>query len=187
MNQHYGVLRVVRMLPGSRSPAGVADMQGRYPSGWLPEEGLVHVLTRRDTMIGRALNNDIILLDLTVSREHARLLLDQSGWRIINLTEQNVVRVNGRPVPRGGSLPVHPQDILVLGSTMLQLIAPQNHRELLIAEEETRLLEMTPNLVKGNPGTASRQTDHQPAIQEKQLSSGSIPRIPRDLSAFRRA
>ena len=111
-------------------------MQGRYPGGWLPEEGLVHVLKRRETTIGRALNNDVILLDLTVSREHARLLLDQSGWHIINLTEQNVVRVNGRPVPRGYSMPVHPQDILVLGSTMLQLIAPQNYRELLLADEE---------------------------------------------------
>jgi RsiW-degrading membrane proteinase PrsW (M82 family)/pSer/pThr/pTyr-binding forkhead associated (FHA) protein len=116
-------------------------MQGRYPSGWLPEEGLVHVLKRKETSIGRSLNNDVILLDLTVSREHARLLLNQSGWHIINLTEQNVVRVNGRPVPRGGMLPVHPQDILVLGSTMLQLIAPQNHHELLIDNDEAQPLE----------------------------------------------
>jgi RsiW-degrading membrane proteinase PrsW (M82 family) len=141
MNHHYGVLRVVRMLPGSRATTGTAQMQGRYPGGWLPEEGLVHVLKRQETTIGRALNNDVILLDLTVSREHARLLLDQSGWHILNLTEQNVVRVNGRPVPPGGLLPVRPQDILVLGSTMLQLIAPQNHRELLVSDEETQYLE----------------------------------------------
>lgn len=141
MNHHYGVLRVVRILPGNRATTDTAQMQGRYPGGWLPEAGLVHVLKRRDTTIGRALNNDVILLDLTVSREHARLSLDQTGWHILNLTEQNVVRVNGRPVPRGGSLPVRPQDILVLGSTMLQLIAPQNHHESLLADEETRLLE----------------------------------------------
>ena len=141
MNHHYGVLRVIRILPGSRATTGATQMQGRYPGGWLPEEGLVHVLKRRETTIGRALNNDVILLDLTVSREHARLLLDQSGWHIVNLTEQNVVRVNGRPVPRGGMLPVHPQDILVLGSTMLQLIAPQNQYDLLIANDETQPLE----------------------------------------------
>lgn len=121
--QQFGVLRIVRMLPGTHAPD--AQMQERHPNGWLPAQGLVHVLTRRDTTIGRALNNDVILLDLTVSREHARLLLGQDGWRIINLTEQNVVRVNGRSVPGGGSLPVRPQDILVLGSTMLQLIAPR--------------------------------------------------------------
>jgi len=123
VNQQLGVLRVVRMLPGTRTPD--TQIQKRHPHGWLPAEGLVHVLTRRDTTIGRALNNDVILLDLTVSREHARLLLEQDGWRIINLTEQNVVRVNGRPIPGGASLPVRPQDILVLGSTMLQLIAPR--------------------------------------------------------------
>src|SRR6266567_423331 len=121
MQQNYGVLRVIRV----RLPAtATANLQDRYPSGWLPEERLVHLLTQTSTSIGRALNNDIVLIDPTVSREHARLGLDASGWRITNLTEQNIVRVNGRPVPSGGSLPMQPQDILILGSTMLQLIAP---------------------------------------------------------------
>ncbi len=144
MNQNYGALRVVRMLSSNRASTGEAPTQGRSPSGWLPENGLVHVLTRRETALGRALNNDIILLDLTVSREHARLALNEDGWRITNLTEQNVVRVNGRPVPSGGSLLVSPQDILVLGNTMLQLIAPRNHHELLLADQETLHLEISP-------------------------------------------
>jgi RsiW-degrading membrane proteinase PrsW (M82 family) len=122
MNQHYGVLRVVRVRP----PANAATtVQNKYPTGWLPEERLVHLLTRRETTIGRALSNDIILMDPTVSREHARLMLDEDGWHVVNLTEQNIVRVNGRPVPSGGSLPLQSQDILILGSTMLQLIAPR--------------------------------------------------------------
>src|SRR5581483_5352753 len=154
INQQFGVLRVVRMLPGNHAPG--AHMQQRHPDGWLPEEGLVHVLTRRDTTIGRALNNDIILLDLTVSREHARLLLDQNGWRIINLTEQNIVRVNGRPIPGGGSLPVRPQDILVLGSTMLQLIAPR-HPELPM-EEEASLVESSPDVSKQTTAAIEKPT-----------------------------
>jgi RsiW-degrading membrane proteinase PrsW (M82 family) len=145
MNQNYGALRVVRMLSSNRAPAGEANTHGRSPSGWLPEDGLVHVLTRRDTTIGRALNNDVILLDLTVSREHARLLLNEDGWLLLNLTEQNVIRVNGRPVPVGGSLRVCPQDILVLGNTMLQLIAPRNHHELLVADQETLHLKVSQN------------------------------------------
>src|SRR5579859_2272713 len=121
MSQNYGVLRVVRVRPARE----LVGNSVKYPTGWLPEEGLVHVLTQQETTIGRALNNDIILLDPTVSREHARLVLDHDGWHIINLTTKNVVRVNGRPVPSGSSLPMQPQDILILGSTMLQLIAPQ--------------------------------------------------------------
>lgn len=115
MSQNYGVLRVVRV----RTPANTT-----HPSGFLPEEGLVHVLTRSETAIGRALNNDIVLLDPTVSREHARLILDQDGWHLINLTTQNIVRVNGQPVPSSASFSVQSQDIVILGNTMLQLIAP---------------------------------------------------------------
>lgn len=122
MKQNYGVLRIVRVRPPANATTHLAE---RYPSGWLPEERLVHLLTERETTIGRALNNDIILMDPTVSREHARLVFDDDGWHIVNLTERNVVRVNGHTVPYGGSLPMHSQDILILGSTMLQLLAPQ--------------------------------------------------------------
>jgi RsiW-degrading membrane proteinase PrsW (M82 family) len=145
MNQQYGALRVVRVLASAHTIAGSTNTQGRSTTeSWLPAEGLVHVLTRTETTIGRALNNDVILLDLTVSREHAYLVLDETGWRITNLTEQNVVRVNGRPVPAGGSLPVRPQDILVVGSTMLQLVAPQQQPLALPERETTRLLEDAP-------------------------------------------
>ncbi|HEY4384487.1 MAG TPA: PrsW family glutamic-type intramembrane protease [Ktedonobacteraceae bacterium] len=122
VSQNYGVLRVVRVRPPANA---TTDLQDKYPAGWLPEERLVHLLTRHDTSIGRALNNTIILMDPTVSREHARLVLDGCGWRVCNLTVHNIVRVNGHPVPSGGSMAIHPQDFLVLGSTMLQLIAPQ--------------------------------------------------------------
>jgi RsiW-degrading membrane proteinase PrsW (M82 family) len=125
MNQNYGVLRVVRVRPPANT---IANAQTKYPSDWLPAEGLVHVLTKRETTIGRALNNDIVLLDPTVSREHARLILDQRGWHLINLTARNIVRVNGHAVVAGGDYPLYPQDLIVLGNTMLQLIAPLNGR-----------------------------------------------------------
>src|SRR5438093_8426278 len=125
ITQNYGALRVVRVRP-ARSPDGSMNAATKYPTRWLPEEGLVHVLTQHETSIGRALNNDIVLMDPTVSREHARLVLDRDGWHIINLTAHNVVRVNGRSVPGSGSLPMQSQDILILGNTMLQLIAPQS-------------------------------------------------------------
>jgi RsiW-degrading membrane proteinase PrsW (M82 family) len=124
MIQNYGVLRVVR-VKSVPSPSSAMHGSEKYPTGWLPEEGLVHVLTQQETTIGRALNNDIVLMDPTVSREHARLVLDHNGWHVINLTANNIVRVNGRRVPSGSSLPMKSQDVLVLGSTMLQLVAPQ--------------------------------------------------------------
>src|SRR6266581_386193 len=129
MSQNYGALRIVQVrLPANES----TNLQGKYPKGWTPEERLVHLLTRNETTIGRALNNDILLMDPTVSREHARLVKDEQGWHIFNLTEQNTVRVNGHPVQGGSSLSVRPQDFLVLGCTILQLVAPQE-----VQSEET--------------------------------------------------
>ena len=98
MEQNYGVLRVVRVRPPANATTHLSE---RYPSGWLPEKRLVHLLTQHETTIGRALNNDVVLMDPTVSREHARLVFDDDGWHIVNLTDRNVVRVNGRMVPGG--------------------------------------------------------------------------------------
>ena len=71
MSQYYGVLRVVRVRPTANTAKALQD---KYPSGWLPEERLVHLLTHKQTTIGRALSNDLVLMDSTISREHARLV-----------------------------------------------------------------------------------------------------------------
>jgi RsiW-degrading membrane proteinase PrsW (M82 family)/pSer/pThr/pTyr-binding forkhead associated (FHA) protein len=136
VSQNYGVLRVVRVRPPANA---TTELQDKYPAGWLPEERLVHLLTRRETSIGRALNNGIILMDPTVSREHARLVLGEQGWCVYNLTVRNVVRVNGRPVPSGGCVAIRPQDFLVLGSTMLQLVAPQFEVSSILDEITTKI------------------------------------------------
>ncbi|MBE3559917.1 MAG: PrsW family intramembrane metalloprotease [Ktedonobacteraceae bacterium] len=123
MNQHYGVLRIIRIRPPVDVPRKHLEQS---VADWLPAEHLVHLLKRRETSIGRALNNDLILMDPAVSREHARLVLDEQGWRVVNLSERNVVRVNGHTVPGGSSFPLRPLDYLVLGGTTLQLLAPQS-------------------------------------------------------------
>ncbi|GCE13337.1 PrsW family glutamic-type intramembrane protease [Tengunoibacter tsumagoiensis] len=120
VSDNFGVLRIVRV----RAANTARKTSEKQTVEWLPEERLVHLLTQRETIIGRALSSDLVLLDPTVSREHARLVLDELGWRVYNLTSQNIVRVNGRTVPMGESLPLQPQDCFVLGGTTLQLIAP---------------------------------------------------------------
>ncbi len=167
ITQNYGVLRVVRVR-SARPPDGSTVNAVKYPTGWLPEEGLVHVLTQRATSIGRALNNDVVLIDPTVSREHARLVLDHDSWHIINLTARNIVRVNGQSVPSGSSLPMHPQDVLILGSTMLQLIAPQNPHT--TRSDENDLLDditqVYPSRGKSQPasnGAATKQRQQTPS------------------------
>ena len=171
ITQNYGALRVVRVR-SARSPDGSMNAAVKYPTGWLPEEGLVHVLTHRETTIGRALNNDVVLMDPTVSREHARLVLDQNGWHIINLTAKNIVRVNGKSVPSGSSLPMKPQDVVILGSTMLQLIAPQNPQAVR-ADEHTIIDDITqvlPSRKKSQLASNVASLDQQRKTPESLLS-----------------
>lgn len=174
MSQNYGVLRVVRVRPPANA---TADVQERYPSGWLPEEQLVHLLTRQETTIGRALNNDILLMDPTVSREHARLVLDAYGWHVQNLTVNNIVRVNGHPVASGVSVSMKSQDVLVLGSTMLQLIAPLHvlpYRE--ESNQPTELLSSRPNTSLPPPDKSSSHDIRQQGVD----AHGSPPGVQRN-------
>ena len=122
-SQNYGVLRIVHMRPPTRT----TKRQEKDLVGSLPEERLVHLLTRKETTIGRALNSDLILLDPTVSRLHARLVYDEHGWRIYNVAGQNTLFINECAVSSGGDGVVHPQDFLVLGNTVLQLVAPRQN------------------------------------------------------------
>ncbi|GCE06300.1 hypothetical protein KDAU_36290 [Dictyobacter aurantiacus] len=123
------MLRVVRVL----LPADPARRPDTHPRGLFPEERLVYVLTSRETTMGRALSNDLILMDPSVSREHARLVFDGENWSIHNVTDQNILHVNGHEVAAGARHVLHSQDFLVLGNTMLQLIAPKGDQDASIA------------------------------------------------------
>lgn len=182
MSQNYGVLRVVRV----RLPANAtAELQDRYPSGWLPDDQLVHLLARQETTIGRALTNDVVLMDPTVSRIHARITYDAGGWSITNLTTQNIVRVNGHPVGSSESVPVRPEDIIVLGSTMLQLIAPQQEEDSREADPNaaTEILPSLQPLARGKArrnGSATRNDkSHSPAFPALPGDGALVTPLPR--------
>ena len=52
-------------------------------------------LGKSSVTLGRAMTNDIILSDGRVSREHARLDCNSSGYTISDLGSSNGIRVNG--------------------------------------------------------------------------------------------
>jgi RsiW-degrading membrane proteinase PrsW (M82 family) len=134
MNPSYGTLRVLHTEPASRGTTQMAQRRGRLSrfgkligaSFSLPQD-TVYLLTQQVTTIGRGSHNTIVLRDPTVSREHARLTLQDGFWNITNLSVQNVVRINDHDVPRSATAPVRTLDILTLGGTELQLVAPDSH------------------------------------------------------------
>jgi RsiW-degrading membrane proteinase PrsW (M82 family) len=94
----------------------------------LIESERVYPITLLATTIGRSLDNTITLLDPSISREHAVLTRRESGWRIENVSERNPFWVAGTRVDAGQSAAVEPGDILRMGYTCLQLLAPLARR-----------------------------------------------------------
>jgi hypothetical protein len=72
----------------------------------------------RTVTIGRALDNDVILEDSSVSRHHARLTLRGRYWLLEDLDSSHGLYVNGRRVP--ASL-LRPGDQMRIGGVLAQL------------------------------------------------------------------
>ncbi len=68
--------------------------------------------------IGRRSDNDIALLDLEVSRRHARIDYIAPHYYISDLGSTNGTRVNGRPID--GRRPLRSGDIIEVGATRLR-------------------------------------------------------------------
>ena len=81
------------------------DTSGSLPRGRLYVEsggliGKTWYLNRPRTMLGRGTENEIVLLDIQVSRHHCRLDRHQGGFRLIDLESGNGTMVNGRRITR---------------------------------------------------------------------------------------
>jgi RsiW-degrading membrane proteinase PrsW (M82 family) len=114
------VLRVV--AAGAR-----ADAQGGDD---LPADGMllggesVYTIRQPVTTLGRGLQNTVVLLDPAVSREHACIMREGATWSVENISAHNALRVGDRPVQPGQRATLVAGDVLLLGHTVLQFLAP---------------------------------------------------------------
>src|ERR1700719_622476 len=79
-------------------PPAIAYLVHIYPSG--PALGTCHALRGDPVLLGRDSRADVCLLDLSVSRRHARLEMDDDGYWVIDLGSTNGTCVNKVPVSR---------------------------------------------------------------------------------------
>ena len=77
------------------------------------------VLTKSNVSLGRAITNDIVLDDVRVSRNHARLECGPSSVVLIDLNSANGTRVNGIQVERAT---LKPGDTIGFGSQQLKYV-----------------------------------------------------------------
>jgi hypothetical protein len=73
---------------------------------------------QEDLLIGRGPACDIALSNLTVSRQHARLIFRDGRWIVNDLASKNGIAVNGTQV---GRCQLRPGDRLALGLQLLEI------------------------------------------------------------------
>ncbi|CAL9402507.1 ABC transporter ATP-binding_permease protein [Streptomyces sp. enrichment culture] len=73
--------------------------------------------------IGRALENDLVVSDLQVSRHHAEFHSTPDGrMEIRDLGSHNGTYVNGQPIAKGGSALLGPADIVGVGHSTFRIV-----------------------------------------------------------------
>ncbi|MFF5755332.1 FHA domain-containing protein [Streptomyces longwoodensis] len=73
--------------------------------------------------IGRALENDLVVSDLQVSRNHAEFHATPDGrMEIRDLGSHNGTYVNGQPIPKGGTQLLGPTDVVGVGHSTFRIV-----------------------------------------------------------------
>ncbi|WP_274556724.1 FHA domain-containing protein [Streptomyces spiramyceticus] len=73
--------------------------------------------------IGRALENELVVSDLQVSRLHAEFTATPDGrFQIRDLGSHNGTYVNGQPIPKSGTALLGPSDIVGVGHSTFRLV-----------------------------------------------------------------
>ncbi|MEV6568926.1 ABC transporter ATP-binding protein/permease [Streptomyces kronopolitis] len=117
-------------LPPQQAQQAVPPQQARGPqAGGAPAGGdrsptTFHRLdTGRVMRIGRALENELVVSDLQVSRHHAEFRATPDGrFEIRDLGSHNGTYVNGQPVAKSGTKVIGPNDIIGVGHSTFRLV-----------------------------------------------------------------
>jgi pSer/pThr/pTyr-binding forkhead associated (FHA) protein len=85
-------------------------------------EGETYSLTEIENTIGRTDDNSLLLADPSVSRQHAKIVLDQGRFVVVDLGSSNGTRVNDHLINQPSLL--NPGDIVRIGNVRFVFAAP---------------------------------------------------------------
>jgi pSer/pThr/pTyr-binding forkhead associated (FHA) protein len=100
----------------------VADVSQR-PRLRDPKTGAEHILKEGENSVGRE-RSDVLLQDASVSRKHAKLILDGDSILVTDIGSTNGTFVNGCRIPPSTEQKVLPGDEITFGSLSLVLDVP---------------------------------------------------------------
>ncbi|MFF2963380.1 FHA domain-containing protein [Streptomyces sp. NPDC057963] len=107
--------------PGAGRPGGAAGAPPIY--GDRNPTTFHQVALGRVMRIGRALENELVVSDLQVSRHHAEFHATPDGrFEIRDLGSHNGTYVNGQPLSKSGSALIGPNDVVGVGHSAFRLV-----------------------------------------------------------------
>jgi ABC-type multidrug transport system ATPase subunit/pSer/pThr/pTyr-binding forkhead associated (FHA) protein len=110
-------------IPQQQSPGPGADADAPPVYGDRSPTTFHQFTIGRIMRIGRALENDLVVSDLQVSRNHAEFHSMPDGrMEIRDLGSHNGTYVNGQPIPKGGSLMLGAADIVGVGHSTFRIV-----------------------------------------------------------------
>lgn len=108
-------------IPPQQGPGGAAGAPPVY--GDRSPTTFHQLALGRVMRIGRALENELVVSDLQVSRLHAEFHATPDGrYEIRDLGSHNGTYVNGMPIAKGGSALLGPNDIVGVGHSTFRLV-----------------------------------------------------------------
>lgn len=124
--------------------------------------GKSYFLNRNRSMVGRGIDNDIVLMDIAVSRKHFRVDRHAEGFKVVDLASGNGTTLNGKRVTEAE---LYDGDRIDLGNTTIEFLSVGRTRARLPA---------------GTPGTVEAPiTDHgRSQTPISPVRGGPGPRIP---------
>ncbi len=115
--EDYGQTRAMRPL---EMPVGPTSFESMYLTGEVGGRRVAWPLAGTRVLIGRGLDNDIVIDDASVSRHHAEITREGGRAEVRDLGSTNGTFVNGNQVRV--STGVKPGDIVQFGRIKLQLV-----------------------------------------------------------------
>ncbi|MDX3517937.1 FHA domain-containing protein [Streptomyces scabiei] len=108
-------------VPHQQGPGGGAGAPPVY--GDRSPTTFHHLSLGRVMRIGRALENELVVSDLQVSRNHAEFHATPDGrFEIRDLGSHNGTFVNGMPIAKGGTALLGPNDIVGVGHSTFRIV-----------------------------------------------------------------
>ncbi|MFP3990380.1 FHA domain-containing protein [Streptomyces sp. E11-3] len=113
--------QVPQQTPGAGGAAGAPPVYGDRSPTTFHQLALGRVMR-----IGRALENDLVVSDLQVSRHHAEFHATPDGqFQIHDLGSHNGTYVNGVPIAKSSTVLIGPNDIVGVGHSTFRLVDNQ--------------------------------------------------------------